>query len=61
MEYHYVIDRPTSETNPHAVNIGPTAVDFSMLPDTAKIPSSEKKMLDMWAKQDLLSYERGDF
>ena len=52
MQYHYVIDRPASETDPTAVNIGPTGVDFSMLPGTL-IPESEANLMKRWAAQDL--------
>lgn len=58
MDYHYVIDRPTAETSPHAINIGPTAVDFSMLPDSAMTPASEAKLLKRWAAQDLNQFYR---
>jgi hypothetical protein len=52
MDFHYVINRPASETNPNAVNIGPTAVDFSMLPGIL-VPESEAKLMKRWAAQDL--------
>ncbi len=36
--------------------IGPTAVDFSMLPVETRISDKERKLLNGWKKQDLGNY-----
>lgn len=57
MNYHYVIDLPASEMDPHSVNIGPTAVDFSML-EKPPVTDNETKLLSQWKKQDLAQFYR---
>lgn len=42
----------------NAMFSGPTAVDFSMLPGQALVPTAEAKMLAAWKAQDLASHYR---
>lgn len=36
--------------------LGPTALDFSMLPDSGMVPASEAKQLKAWKARDLASF-----
>jgi hypothetical protein len=50
-----VINFPASDCDPNAIHIGPTAVDFSMLPGNPA-PASEARQLQRWKAQDLAAY-----
>ena len=51
-----VINRPACEAMGNEVYIGPTAVDFSMLKDTARVPTTEKELIKEWRESDLAKF-----
>lgn len=50
--YHNTIGCSVSKCDPNSVNIGPTAVDFSML-SSASASEKEIELFKQWKKQDL--------
>ncbi len=44
--------------SPTAVNIGPTAVDYSCVPGLRPLPTNESKLLRKWKQQDLQQFYR---
>jgi hypothetical protein len=47
-----VIDQPASSCTGSHVFIGPTAVDYSMLPTPARVPANESAQLKAWRAKD---------
>lgn len=53
-----VRDMPARVAQGNEVFLGPTAVDYSMLPAHALVPAGEAKQLRRWAEQDLADFYR---
>lgn len=68
--FHYVLNRPASDCDPYAVNIGPTKSDFSVVEKTqarkqkvktkerSLISGREKALMRRWKNQDLSDHYR---